>query len=154
MVKGLRQHSITKATKTKTLVRSFPGAKIKDLKHYCIPVLDTKPKHAIIHCGTNDLRSRSPQEITKQMSDLCDLIVDKCPNIHITVSSPIIRNDEQDRKVTEVNTLLQSLCLQKNFSFLLHANIDKKCLNQSGLHLNTSGDSIIAKNFIETIKHF
>ena len=65
MVKGLRQHSITKATKTKTL-RSFPGAKIKDLKHYCIPVLDRKPKHAIIHCGKNDLRSRSPQEITKQ----------------------------------------------------------------------------------------
>ena len=88
------------------------------------------------------------------MSDLCDLIVDKCPNIHITVSSPITRNDEQDRKVAEVNTLLQSLCLEKNFSFLLHANIDKKCLNQSGLHLNKSGDSIIAKNFIETIKNF
>ena len=36
MVKGLRQHSITKATKTKTLVRSFSGAKIKDLKHYIL----------------------------------------------------------------------------------------------------------------------
>ena len=153
MVKGLRQHSITKATKTKTLVTSFPGAKIKDLKHYCIPILDTKPKHAI-HCGTNDLRSRSPQEITQQMNDLCDLIVDKCPNIHITVSSLITRNDEQDRKVNEVNTLLPSLCLEKNFSFLLHANIDKKCLNQSELHLNKCGDCIIAKNFIETIKHF
>ena len=81
MVKGLRQHSITKATKTKTLVTSFPGAKIKDLKHYCIPILDTNPKHAI-HCGTNDLRSRSPQEITKQMNDLCDLIVDKSSLIY------------------------------------------------------------------------
>ena len=48
MVKGLRQHSITKATKTKTLVTSFPGAKIKDLKHYCIPILDTKPKTLFI----------------------------------------------------------------------------------------------------------
>ena len=66
MVKGLHQHSIAKATKTKTLLRSFPGAKIKDLKHYCVPVLDTKPKHGIINCGTNDLRSRSLQEITKQ----------------------------------------------------------------------------------------
>ena len=55
------------------------------------------------------------------------------------------RNDEQDRKVNEVNTLLQSLCLEKNISFLLHANIDKKCLNQSGLHLNKFVDSIIAK---------
>ena len=82
------------------------------------------------------------------------LIVDKCPDIHITVSSLITRNDEQDKKVTEVNTLLQSQCLEKNFSFLLHANIEKKFLNQSGLHLNKFGDSIPAKNFIETIKHF
>ena len=47
--------------------------------------------------------------------------------------------------------VIQSLCLEKNFSFLLHANIDKKCLNQSELHLIKFGDSIIAKNFIETI---
>ena len=48
MVNGLCEHSITKATKTKTLVRSFPGAKINYIKHYCIPVFDMKPKQAII----------------------------------------------------------------------------------------------------------
>ena len=48
MVKGLRQHSIIKATKTKMLVRSFPGAKINYIKHNCIPVFDMKPKQAII----------------------------------------------------------------------------------------------------------
>ena len=80
------------------------------------------------------------------MNDLCDLIVDKCANIHITVSSLITRNDEQDRKLTEVNMLLQSLRLE-NFSFLLHADIDKKCLNQSGLHLKKFGDSIAKKRY-------
>ena len=154
LLKGLRQHSISKAVKTKTTVKCFPGAKVNDLNHYCIPVLATKPKHAIIHCGTNDLRTKDPQEITKQMGALCDFIVEKCPDIRITVSSLITRNDDQDKKVTEVNTQLQSLCLQKDLSFLLHDNLDKKCLNQSGLHLNKFGDSILAKNFIETIKRF
>ena len=74
------------------------------IHHYCIPVLAKKPKHAVIHCGTNDLRTKNPQEITKQMGALCDFIVEKCPDIHITVSSLITRNDDQDKKVTEVNT--------------------------------------------------
>jgi hypothetical protein len=114
--------------------------------------LATKPKQAIIHCGTNDLRTKNPQEITKQMGALCDFIVEKCPDIHITVSSLItIRNDDQDKKVTEVNTQLQSLCLQKDLSFLLHDNLDKEC---DFLHLNKFGDSILARNFIETIKRF
>jgi lysophospholipase L1-like esterase len=116
--------------------------------------LATKPKHAVIHCGTNDLRTKNPQEITKQMGALCDFIVEKCPDIHITVSSLITRNDDQDKKITEVNTQLQSLCLQKDLSFLLHDNLDKKRLNQSGLHLNKFGDSILAKNVIKTIKRF
>ena len=83
------------------------------------------------------------------MNDLCDLIVEKCPDIHITVLSLITRNDKQGKKFTEINTLLQSLCLEKNFSSLLHANIDKKCLNQSRLHLNKYGDSILAKTLLK-----
>ena len=70
------------------------------------------------------------------MGALCDFIVEKCPDIHITVSSLITRNDDQDKKVTEVNTQLQSLCLQNDLSFLLHDNLDKKC---DFLHLNKFG---------------
>ncbi|CAB3981024.1 Hypothetical predicted protein [Paramuricea clavata] len=67
LLKGLCQHSISKAVKTKTTVKCFPGAKVDDLNHYCIPVLATKPKHAAItHCGTNDLRTKNPQEITSR----------------------------------------------------------------------------------------
>ena len=80
LLKGIRQHSITKASKTKTLVKCFPGSKINDMKHYCIPVLGTKPEHAIIHCGTNDLRASSLQEITKQMGGGGD-----CMNLSSTI---------------------------------------------------------------------
>ena len=154
LLKGIRQHSITKASKTKTLVKCFPGSKINDMKHYCIPVLGTKPKHAIIHCGTNDLRASSSQEITKQMGELCELIIDNCPDTHITISSLLTRSDKEGKKVAEVNNKLKLLCSENNFSFLLHSNIDKECLNKSGLHLNKLGDSTLAKNLIETIKHF
>ena len=94
LLKGIRQHSIMKASKTKTLVKCFPGSKIKDLKHYCIPVLGTQLKHVIIHCGTNDLRASSSQEISKQMGELCDLIIDNCPDTHITISSLLTRSDK------------------------------------------------------------
>ena len=90
------------------------------MKHYCIPVLGTKPKHAIIHCGTNDLRASSSQEITKQMGELCELIIDNFPDIHITISSLLIRSDKEGKKVAEVNSKLKLLCSENNFSFLLH----------------------------------
>ncbi|CAB4023654.1 Scavenger receptor cysteine-rich type 1 M130 [Paramuricea clavata] len=154
LLKGLRQHSITKATNTKVQVKCFPGAKLSDMKHYSIPSLAIDPKHVILHCGTNDLQKKNPQEITKETGELCDLILANCPNTDITVSSILTRKDNQGNKIAEVNDQLRLLCLEKNLKFLLHANIDNKCLNRSGLHLNKLGDSILAKNIIGAIKCF
>ena len=103
LLKGISQRSITKASKTKTLVKCFPGSKISDMKHYCIPVLDTKPKHAIIHCGTNDLRTSFSQEITRQMGELCELIIDNYPDTHITILLLLTRSNKEGKKVAEVN---------------------------------------------------
>ena len=88
------------------------------------------------------------------MGELCELIVDNCPDAHITISSLLTRSDKEGKKVAEVNNKLKLLCSENNFSFLLHSNIDKECLNKFGLHLNKFGDSTLAKNLIETIKHF
>lgn len=154
LLKGLRQHSITKSTDTKVQIKCFPGAKVSDMKHYSIPPLATDPKHVILHCGTNDLQTKSPEEIVKETGELCDYILAKCPNTDITISSLTTRNDRQGNKTTEVNNQLQCLCLEKNFRFLLHANIDKKCLNRSGIHLNKLGNSLLAKNIIGAIKCF
>ena len=86
--------------------------------------------------------------------ELCELIIDNCPDTHITISSLLTRSDKEGKKVAEVNNKLKLLCSENNFSFLLHSNIDKQCLNKSALHLNKLGDSTLAKNLIETIKHF
>ena len=73
------------------------------MKHYCIPVLDTKPKHAIIHCGTNDLPTSFSQEITRQMGELRELIIDNYPDTHITILSLLTRSNKEGKKVAEVN---------------------------------------------------
>ncbi|CAB3986895.1 Transposon Ty3-G Gag-Pol poly [Paramuricea clavata] len=95
LLKGLRQHSITKATNTKVQVKCFPGAKLCDMKHYSIPPLAIDPKHIILHCGMNHLQNKSPQEITKETGELCDFIFANCPNADITVSSILTRKDSQ-----------------------------------------------------------
>jgi hypothetical protein len=119
LLKGLRQHSITKATNTKVQVKCFPGAKLSYMKHYSIPPLGTDPKHVILHCGTNGLQNKSPQEITQETRELCDFILVNCPNTDITVSSILTRKDNEGNKIAEVNDQLRLLCLEKNLKFLL-----------------------------------
>ena len=102
----------------------------------------------------NEPNKRKQRPLSKQMEEWCDLIFDNCPDTHITISSLLTRSDMEGKKVAEVNNELKLLCSKNNLSFLLHANIDKECLNKSGLHLNKLGDSTLAKNLIETIKHF
>ena len=43
---------------------------------------------------------------------------------------------------------------KNTYRFMTHDNIDKRCFNRSGLHLNKYGDSKLAKNIIELIKGF
>ena len=91
----------------------------------------------------------------KDARELCHQIQNTCPNSTITISSIITRNDDENGfKVFEVNNLLRQLCEKNSYRFLTHDNIDKRCLNRSGLHLNKYGDSKLAKNIIELIKGF
>ena len=106
--------------------------------HYSIPPLtESKPKNVILHVGTNDLHNKEPSDIMKDIEDLSDLIQNTCPNTEITISSIIARTDDENGfKAFEINNLLSQLCEKYNYSFLPHDNIDIRCLNRSGLHLN------------------
>ena len=89
LLKNLRQHSIGKATKSKVQVKCFPGARLQDMKHYSIPALSAKPKHIIVHCGTNDLRNKKTDEIVKETNELCQLLQKESPESDTTISSII-----------------------------------------------------------------
>ena len=71
------------------------------------------------------------------------------------LSSIITRNDDENGfKVFVVNNLLRQLCEKNSYGFLTHDNVDKRCLNRSGLHLNKYGDSKFAKKYYRIDKGF
>ena len=97
----------------KTYVKSFSGAKIKDMQDYVKPTLRENPDQIIVHVGTNDLASnKSPEQTAESIigvatslkSDICDVLV----------SSITVRNDQHRKKVAEVNIVLKELCKEKN----------------------------------------
>ena len=51
-------------------VYSLSGATTDDLKEFVKPPAHTKPGRIILHCGTNDLRDTSTDEVIKNLLDL------------------------------------------------------------------------------------
>ena len=51
----LKQHNVR--------IRKFPAATVDDLNYHVHPILREKPKHTIIHIGTNDATRSTSREI-------------------------------------------------------------------------------------------
>ena len=82
--------------KRKHKVRYFPGAKIENIYHYAIPLLEKKPENIILHLGTNDAPDKSGTNILKDLIELKDFILEKLPSCNkITLSSPAVRTDKE-----------------------------------------------------------
>ena len=130
----------------KIKVRYFPGAKIKDMYHYAIPLLEKKPENIILHLGTNDAPYKSDTNILKDLIELKDFILEKLPSCkRITLSSPTGRTDRENAKKNNEN--LTNRLKQQGIPYITHDNIIHKNLFRDGLHLNSLGFSILAENF-------
>ena len=108
---------------------------------------DINPDHIILHAGTNDLRTENTaSQIAKAIIDLATSL--KNDDNTVTVSG-IVPRLENLNKANEVNHRLVLMCKERNISFLSHdESIDpSKHLNESKLHLNSSGIRIFAENF-------
>ena len=53
------------------------------------------PKEVIIHVGTNNILTKSPTEIVKSISALGEAIKSEHPNLALTFSEAVLRNDNQ-----------------------------------------------------------
>ena len=150
MVKKLNGYLLTRKIKHKHLVkvRSFSGAKISCMTDHVKPTLrDINPDHIILHAGTNDLRTENTaSQIAKATIDLATSL--KNDDNTVTLSGIVPRLDDLNSKANEVNRRLVLMCKEKNISFLSHdESIDhSKHLNESKLHLNSSGIKIFAEN--------
>ena len=64
-----------------------------DLNYHLHPVLRKKPKHIIVHIGTNDATCSTSREILNKLLKLKTLIIKTLPETKVTFSTPTIRSD-------------------------------------------------------------
>ncbi len=139
MVKYLNPTKLRQNLKKSVLVRTFPGAKVVDMKHYVQPTLSTSPETLVLHVGTNDLGQKSAQDVLEDLINLGQFITTDDPNL-----TP---------KVSEINAKLRQACITNNWGFISHENIGGTHLNTSGIHLNKQGTAIMAQNIKKLFKH-
>ena len=131
-ISGLIEKKMSRNRKIK--VRYFPGAKIKDMYHYAIPLLEKKPENIILHLGTNDAPYKSDTDILKDLIELKDFILEKSPSCkRITLSSPTVRTDRENAK--ENNENFTNRLKKQGMHYITHDNITHKHLYRDGLHL-------------------
>ena len=156
MLKDIEPHKMRQAVgkSEKVYIKSFTGADTESMEHYIIPSKKYDNDLIILHFGTNDLRS------DKQANDIAKGIINvaidmKTKKNEVMISSIVTRQDNADlnKKGSEVNKHLISLCSVYNFNF-----IDKSCisqerhLNAGGLHLNLKGTYALANNLLNSIR--
>ena len=130
------------------IVKSFPGATVRDMGSYCKPAIDKEPTRLILHCGTNDLRSsKSDVDISTEIITLAKSI--ETHGVDVIISGLIARGDSHEDKRRKTNLILQDMCNEEHISFTDHDNIKAdKHLNRSQLHLNSYGDEMLERNLV------
>ena len=151
MVKGIK-HWKMQSKNTRVVVRSFAGAKVRQMMHYSKPAEEDNPSLYILHVGTNDLKeNKSVDEIAEEITNLARSL--KKGDNEVTVSGICPRRDHLNGKATDVNETLEKRCKQQQIGFIKHELLDATLhTNGSNLHLNQAGDSILAKSFLKEIR--
>ena len=92
----------------KVVVKHFSGSTTEDMKTYIQSSLKSDPDRVSIHIGTNDLRSsHNPENIAK---NIIHIVKNSTTNKNeILVSSIVLRRDNLNGKVRQVNSILQTL---------------------------------------------
>ena len=154
MLKYLNPTKMRRNLKQNISIKPFLGANTEDMKDYIKPVLTSMPDQVILHIGTNDLKKKSPKTLSQNIANLAQQITTDLPNAKITISHIITRVDDPNltAKVSETNSDISKLCLEKGWSIITHDNILRNHLNNYGLHLTKQGTAILAKNIINFLK--
>ena len=135
-------------TDEKIVVKSFSGATVDCMNSHVCPTIKRNPGRIILHCGTNDLRSKvTPKDIAEEIIDLGNSM--KTNENSVIISALVPRGDQWHNKAMEVNKFLKQLCVSQDFYFIDNSNIEAEYhLNRSRIHLNREGTRILAKNFL------
>ena len=136
------------------LVKPFPGARTKAMKHCVSSDLEKKPDLVILHTGTNDLKSvSSPEGITNEVNSLALSVKEKGHEIGVLEILP--RGDRFSKKAKDGNECLEIKCKGHNIDFISHKNTNTRShLNQDRLHPKRKGQDMMGNNFSTFINNF
>ena len=94
--------------------------------------------------------NKTSRDILNEILSLKNFIEKLCPTCKVIVSNLIYQSDNGKASLTKknVNDHLDAL----NIDVVDNKNIDGNCLNNSGLHLNSTGYGKLAINFIKEME--
>ena len=93
------------------------------------PTIDNAPDRICLHIGTNDLKSKAPDDIANAIVDLAKTIQSTC-GAEVVLSELTTRKDAHKESVKSVNKLLIKYSKQHQWSLVRHSNITEKVLNR------------------------
>ena len=104
----------------------------------------------VVHAGTNDIKSSNAEALSDEIINTLSKIQESNPSSQIAYSSMFRRNDKNDltpnRKVAEVNKILEEKLNLHGFDFINNANILFCNLWKDGLNINAGGIRKFAGN--------
>ena len=106
----------------------------------------------IIHAGTNNATTDTPQMIVHKLITLKRYIEGSLTKCRVIISKLIVRTDN-----TKVNTTIRktnSLIKEFQIQTIDNINISEKHLGKRGLHLNQEGNTVFARNLLHAIRKF
>ena len=115
-----------------------------------MPIIEKEPDYIILHVGTNDAITSSPQQIVDDLLALKLFVKEKLKNCEVILSLPTKRND--NGKAASNVLLVNEKLLQLKIKTIHHSNITDSHLSKRGLHLNNQGTVRLAMNFIFSVK--
>ena len=111
---GLIEENLSKQHNIR--IRKFPAAIADDLNYRVNPILRKKPKHIVIHIGTNNATRSTSTEILAKLLKLKTLIKETLPKTEVAFSTPTIRSDNGKAALTVRNKLSPLIRLKHGYT--------------------------------------
>ena len=133
-------------------IRCKPGLRIEQTS---AQVGKTDSDVIVVHFGTNNVKSYSPQKLANEIGNTLEKIQTDNPSAKIAFSSIFKRKDDQslNTKIQKVNDLVAEALGLKGMDFIENKNIIYSNLATDGLHLNNGGVRRFSGNLSSFVKY-
>ena len=150
MVNNMEESKLSKTRHIR--VQPILGGKVEDIQQNPNDLLHEDLETVIIHTGTNNATTDTPQMIVDKLITLKRNIEGSILKCRVIISKLIVRTDNTKANTTIQNTnrLIKELQIQT----VDNSNISKKHLEKRGLHLNQEGNTVFASNLLHAMINF